>query len=132
MYGMDEMNGRLVSAGRQVNPQTRTLTLIYEVDNREGLHSGLFVTAEIDTDQKENVIAIPESALTEEEGNFVVFVQIAGESFEKRTISIGIRNKGWVEVLTGLEEGEYVVTINPYQVKLASMTSEAPAHGHTH
>lgn len=132
MYEMDEVNGRLLTAGKQVELQTRTLSLIYEIDNREGLHSGLFVTAEIDTDLKENVIAIPESALTEEEGNFVVFVQIAGESFEKRTITTGVRNKGWVEVLSGLEEGEHVVTINPYQVKLASLSSEAPAHGHSH
>lgn len=132
MFRMDEVNGRLISTGKQVDPQTRTLSLIYEIENREGLHSGLFVTAEIDTDHKENVIAIPVSALTEEEGNFVVFVQIAGESFEKRTITTGVRNKGWVEVLSGLEEGEHVVTINPYQVKLASTSSEAPAHGHSH
>ncbi len=132
MYGIDEVNGRLVSSGRQVDPQTRTLSLIYEIDNREGLHSGLFVNAEIETEQKENVIAIPESALIEEEGNFEVYVHVAGESFEKRTITTGIRNRGWVEVSSGLEEGEHVVTLNPYQVKLASLSSEAPAHGHSH
>lgn len=132
MYGMDEVNGRLVSSGKQVDPQTRTISLIYEIDNREGLHSGLFVTAEIDTDQKENVIAIPESALVEEEGNFVVYLHVAGESFEKRAITTGIRNRGWVEVTSGLEEGEYIVSKNAYQVKLASLSSEAPAHGHSH
>ena len=132
MYGMNEVNGRLLSAGKQVDPETRTLSLIYEIDNPEGLHSGLFVTAEIDTDQKENVIAIPESALIEEEGNFVVYVHVAGESFEKRAITTGIRNRGWVEVTSGLEEGEHVVTTNAYQVKLASLSSEAPSHGHSH
>ncbi|MFP8489940.1 efflux RND transporter periplasmic adaptor subunit [Gracilimonas sp. Q87] len=132
MYNMEEVNGRLLSAGKQVDPQTRTLSLIYEIDNREGLHSGLFVTAEIDTDRKENVIAILESALIEEEGNFVVYVHVAGESFEKRAITTGIRNRGWVEVTSGLEEDEYVVTTNAYQVKLASLSSEAPAHGHSH
>lgn len=132
MYGMDEVNGRLLSAGKQVDPQTRTLSLIYEIDNKEGLHSGLFVTAEIDTDQKENVIAIPESALIEEEGNFVVYVHVAGESFEKRAITAGIRNRGKVEVISGLEEGEHIVTTNAYQVKLASLSSEAPAEGHSH
>ncbi|WP_409029068.1 efflux RND transporter periplasmic adaptor subunit [Gracilimonas sediminicola] len=132
MYEMNEVNGRLLSAGKQVDPETRTLSLIYEIDNPEGLHSGLFVTAEIDTDQKENVIAIPESALIEEEGNFVVYVHVAGESFEKRAITTGIRNRGWVEVTSGLEEGEHVVMTNAYQVKLASLSSEAPSHGHSH
>lgn len=132
MYGMDEVNGRLLSAGKQVDPQTRTISLIYEIDNKEGLHSGLFVTAEIDTDQKENVISIPVTALIEEEGSFVVYVHVAGESFEKRAITTGIRNRGWVEVTSGLEEGEHIVTTNAYQVKLASLSSEAPAHGHSH
>lgn len=132
MYGMDEVNGRLLSAGKQVDPQTRTISMIYEIDNMEGLQSGLFITADIDTDQKENVFAIPESALIEEEGNFVVYVHVAGESFEKRAITTGIINRGWVEVTSGLEEGEHVVTTNAYQVKLASLSSEAPAHGHSH
>ncbi|MAO65098.1 MAG: hypothetical protein CL666_08870 [Balneola sp.] len=132
MYGMDEVNGRLLSAGRQVDPKTRTLSLIYEIDNRGGLHSGLFVTAEIDTEQKEQVIAIPESALIEEEGNFAVYVQVGGESFQKRAITTGIRNRGWVEVTSGLEQGEHIVTTNAYQVKLASLSSEAPAEGHAH
>jgi len=132
MYRMDEVNGRLLSVGKQVDPQTRTLSIIYEIDNQEGLQSGLFVTVEIDTDQKENVIAIPESALIEEEGSFVVYVHVAGESFEKRAITTGIKNRGWVEVTSGLEEGEHIVTTNAYQVKLASLSSEAPAHGHSH
>ena len=132
MYGMDEVNGRLLSLGKQVDPQTRTLSMIYEIENKEGLQSGLFVTAEIDTDQKENVIAIPESALIEEEGSYVVYVHVAGESFEKRAITTGIKNRGWMEVTSGLEEGEHIVTTNAYQVKLASLSSEAPAHGHSH
>jgi RND family efflux transporter MFP subunit len=132
MYGMDEVNGRLLSLGKQVDPQTRTLSIIYEIDNKEGLQSGLFVTAEIDTDQKENVLAIPESALIEEEGSYVVYVHVAGESFEKRAITTGIKNRGWVEVISGLEDGEHIVTTNAYQVKLASLSSEAPAHGHSH
>ena len=132
MYGMGELNGLLLSAGKQVDPETRTLSLIYEIDNRDGLHSGLFVTAEINTEQKENVIAIPESSLIEEEGNYVVYVHVAGESFEKRAITTGIRNRGWVEVTSGLDEGEHIVTTNAYQVKLASLSSEAPSHGHSH
>lgn len=132
MYGMDDVNGRLLSTGKQVDPLTRTISIVYEIDNKEGLHSGLFVTAEIDSRQKENVIAIPKSALIEEEGNFVVYVHVAGESFEKRAVTTGIRNRGWVEVTSGLNEGERVVTTNAYQVKLASLSSEAPAHGHAH
>ncbi len=132
-YVLEETNGRLVSMGNNVDPQTRTLSLIYEVDNPDlALQNGLFTTVEIDAQTKENVLAIPETALIEEEGNFAVYVHVSGEAFEKRSITIGIRNRGWVEVTSGLSEGEHVVTKNAYQVKLASLSSEAPAHGHSH
>jgi len=61
-----------------------------------------------------------------------VFVHVSGESFEKRRVTLGIRDGNWVEIASGLEEGEHVVTENAYQVKLASLSSEAPAHGHAH
>lgn len=133
LYTLEEVNGRLVSMGNSIDPQTRTLPLIYEIDNADSqLQTGLYTTVEIDTENSENTLAIPELSLIEEEGNFVVFVHVSGESFEKRTITTGIRNRGWVEVTSGLSEGEHVVTQNAYQVKLASLSTEAPAHGHSH
>lgn len=133
LYTLEEVNGRLVSMGNSIDPQTRTLPLIYEIDNADSqLQAGLYTTVEIDTENSENALAIPESSLIEEEGNFVVFVHVSGESFEKRTITTGIRNRGWVEVTSGLSEGEHIVTQNAYQVKLASLSTEAPAHGHSH
>lgn len=133
LYTLEEVNGRLVSMGSSIDPQTRTLPVIYEIENTDNnLQTGLFTTVEIDIESSENTLAIPESSLIEEEGNFVVFVHVSGESFEKRNITTGIRNRGWVEVTSGLSEGEHVVTQNAYQVKLASLSTEAPAHGHSH
>lgn len=133
LYTLEEVNGRLVSMGNRIDPQTRTLPVIYEIDNLDSnLQTGLYTTVEIDTENSENTLAISESSLIEEEGNHVVFVHVSGESFEKRTVTTGIRNRGWVEVTSGLSEGEHVVTQNAYQVKLASLSTEAPAHGHSH
>lgn len=132
-YSMSDLNGRLISVGKTVDPTTRTIPLTYELRNPDNaLQSGLFANVYIDTETKEEVLAIPESALIEEEGSFVVYVHISGESFAKRSITTGIRDRGWVEVTSGLEEGEHVVTTNAYQVKLASLSSEAPSHGHSH
>lgn len=133
LYELSELSGRLVSIGNSVDPATRTFPVIYELSNPgSSFQSGLFANVHIDTETKQEVLAIPETALIEEEGNFVVYVHVSGESFEKRRITTGIRDRGWVEVTSGLVEGEYVVTINAYQVKLASLSTEAPAHGHSH
>lgn len=130
---LEEVEGRLISRGASVDPQTRTVSLIYEINNDDQtLQTGLFTTVEIDTERKEDVLAVPESALIEEEGTYSVFLHRAGESFEKREVETGIRNRGQVEIVSGLEEGERIVTVNAYRVKLASLSSEAPAHGHSH
>lgn len=130
---LEEVEGRLISRGATVDPQSRTISLIYEINNEdETLQTGLFTTVSIDTERKENVLTVPETALIEEEGTYSVFVQLGGESFDKREVVTGIRNRGHVEIVSGLEEGERIVTVNAYRVKMASLSSEAPAHGHSH
>ena len=133
LYEMSELDGRLISRANSIDPQSRTLPLIYELDNTQnGLPLGMFSTVHINTDTKENVLAIPQSALIEEEGNYNVYVHVSGESFRKQRVTTGIEHHGWVEITSGLQGGEHVVTKNAYQVKLASLSSEAPSHGHTH
>lgn len=127
------VNGRLVSHGRQVNPDGRTVSLTYEISNENGrIPLGMYATVHIGTEQRSEVLAVPESALIEEEGTYYVYVHVGGESFQKREVNLGITDRGWVEVTSGLTQGEHVVTTNAYRVKLASLSSEAPAHGHTH
>ncbi len=133
MYHLEQLQGRLLHVSNEIDPATRTLSLTYEINN-PGLRfqSGLFATVEIDSKRKENILAVPVSALIEDEGTYSVFVQLSGESFEKREVVTGIRNREMAEILSGLSEGERVVTVNPYRVKLASMSGEVPAHGHSH
>jgi hypothetical protein len=47
-------------------------------------------------------------------------------------VTLGDRNGEYVEVLKGLSERERVVTVGAYQVRLASLSSQLPAHGHEH
>ncbi len=54
-------------------------------------------------------LAIPRSALFEESGKQALFVQVAGETVQKRYPALGQANAGMVEVLSGVNEGEQVV-----------------------
>jgi len=56
------------------------------------------------------VPAVPESAIIDESGKPVAFVQLAGETFEKRYLKLGKKDHGFVQVLSGLSEGEYITT----------------------
>jgi hypothetical protein len=57
---------------------------------------------------------------------------VGGETFEKRDLTLGLRDGNWVQVVTGITEGERVVTKSAYAVRLASMSSAIPSHGHAH
>jgi cobalt-zinc-cadmium efflux system membrane fusion protein len=65
-------------------------------------------------------------------GSPVVFVQIDGESFERRPVRLGSSEGGYVHVLEGVVPGERVVSRGAYLVRLAAMSSQIPAHGHVH
>ncbi|HCO96370.1 MAG TPA: hypothetical protein DIU00_20925 [Phycisphaerales bacterium] len=55
-------------------------------------------------------LAVPESAIVDEGDNHVVFVQLAGETFEKRSVELGRSAGGFVHILTGLSSGDRLVT----------------------
>jgi membrane fusion protein, heavy metal efflux system len=59
-------------------------------------------------------------------------VQAEGERFEKRELTIGGRDRDRTLVLSGIQRGDRVVTGAAYQVRLASLSTAVPAHGHEH
>lgn len=132
-FTVDASNGKLVTVGRVIDPQTRTVPVIFEVDNTPGkLRIGNFTKTVIATGAPRKAIAIPDAAIVEDGGRSVAFVMVEGESFERRPLRLGIRANGWTEVLDGVKTGERVVTRGAYEVKLASSSGAVPAHGHAH
>jgi membrane fusion protein, heavy metal efflux system len=129
---LESVEGRLVFTGLEVDPVTRTVPLVYEVPNPDiALRIGQALTLHVETARVEEALAIPESAIVDEGGRPVAFVQIAGETFEKRNLRLGLRDSGWVQV-SGLAPGERVVTRGAFVVRLAAMAPALPAHGHAH
>ena len=124
---------RLVSIGRVVDPASRTFPVIYEVDNRDrrvAINQTVYVR--LLTAAAAAAPVVPESAIVDDGGRPIVFVQAAGESFLRKPVRLGIREGGAVQVLEGLSAGERVVTRGAHLIRLASMSSQVPAHGHVH
>lgn len=124
---------RLISVGRVVDPQSRTFPVIYQVDNRDrsiAIHQALHVR--LLTRASKLAPAVPESALVDDGGRPVIFIQESGEAFLRRPVKLGIREGGYVEVLEGAMPGERVVTRGAHLIRLAAMSNQVPAHGHVH
>ena len=125
--------GRLVSVANFVDPRSRTVKVIYEMGNRSRhLAVGQAVSMRLFHSTATEAPAIPESALVDDGGRPIVFVQTGGESFERRPVTLGERQSGRVQVTAGVAPGERVVTRGAYLIRLASMSTQAPAHGHAH
>ncbi len=76
---------------------------------------GDFVKAKIVVEKHLSSLAIPEEALLNDGGQKVVMVKV-GQTYEKRPIVIGLHSQGYVEVLSGLSDGEEVVTTGAYEL----------------
>ncbi len=118
--------------GKEVEADQPLLSVFAEVNEGVEMPEGSFTEAQLAVGIPANGTAIPSAALLEDYGQYSVIVQLSGESFERRNIQVGKKNGSEVEVLNGLKPGEVVVTRGAYQVKMASMSGQAPAHGHAH
>lgn len=131
-YSTEELGGKLLSYGKSVSAETPKIPVYFQIDNRGNLIPGSYIDVWIKTSPREKVLVIPVEALLEDAGKYSVVVQLGGESFEIRAIKTGVSDGKYIEVLSGLNEGERVVTKGAYQVKMASMSGQVPAHGHSH
>lgn len=125
---------RLVSIGRVVDPQKRSVPIIFELAKPPlAVAIGQGVTLRLVTSPAGPEVSIPSEAVVDDGGQTIVFVQTGGESFERRPVKLGgAREGGFVQVLAGVEPGERVVTTGAHLVRLAALSPQAPAHGHVH
>jgi membrane fusion protein, heavy metal efflux system len=125
--------GRLTSLGRVLDPATRTVPIAFALDNGTlGLAVGQAVFLHLLLDEAAAQPVVPVSALVDDAGRPIVFVQREGEAFERRPVTLGARSGDVVQVTSGVTAGERVVTTGAYLVRLASLSTQVPSHGHVH
>ena len=124
--------GTIVSVDRNISSAKPMLTVYSQVNDIINLPEGSFTEVVLEVGESKKGITIPYTALLEDYGNYSLIVQISGESFELRNVSIGKRYGNEIEIVRGLKDGEMVVTKGAYQVKMSSLSNQAPAHGHAH
>jgi len=123
---------KLLSRQGVFDNRTGSVPFIFEVENSNGkLRVGQMVETRLYTGDEREAVCVPRSAVYNDEGRKVVFVQTGGESFEKRPVRTGSVFRGYIEILKGVTPGEHVVTRGIYFIKLAG-TSTDIGHGHTH
>ena len=125
------MGGRLLSVSRNVVPQTPLIPVTFEFDNNGQIMPGSYVDVRLLGNEQEGVLAIPVSAISEQQGLYYVYVQLDAECYMRREVKLGANDGSRVVVLAGLEPGEQIVTRGAVNLKMASASGAIP-HGHEH
>lgn len=133
LYKLADMNGRLLSFGKSLTEQSQFVPVTFEFDNMGDILPGSFAEVYLLSTPVENVITVPLHAITEEQGLYFVYVQVHEDAYKKQEVTLGPNDGERVQILTGLKQGNKVVTNGVYQVKLAATSSVIPeGHSHSH
>jgi cobalt-zinc-cadmium efflux system membrane fusion protein len=124
-----EVVGSVAYVGSLLGEQTRTATVRVTLENPQGSwRPGLFVTALVATDSREAKVAVPETAIQTVEDKPTVFVR-TDDGFETRTVALGSRADGHVEITQGLEPGAQVASAGSFVLK-SELGKASAEHSH--
>lgn len=132
VYRLDDLKGRLLSYGKSSGDASYYIPVTFEFDNRGDVIPGSFVEVYLLSEERQGVISLPVSAITEEQGLNFVYLQVDAECYKKQEVKLGMNDGCRVEVLSGLKGGEKVVTVGAMHVKLAAAGNTIPGHTHNH
>ncbi len=100
-----------------VDPATGTFKITVEItDEERRIKPGMFGRISIVYDKHENALQLPRSALVEDSGQTSVFV-VEDNVAIKKVVQTGYSDRGMVEIVAGLEDGENVVTVGQLGLK---------------
>ncbi|MBL4596773.1 MAG: efflux RND transporter periplasmic adaptor subunit [Robiginitomaculum sp.] len=114
-----------------INEASRTATARVIVGNPDGnLLPGQFVTADLSVGATQAVLRVPESAVQLVEGKLSVFIPV-DNGYAPRPVITGAKSGGFVEIRSGLNPGDQIVTSGAFTLK-AQLEKNAFGDGHGH
>jgi len=117
-YPGETFAGRISFVADTVNPKTRRVTVRCQVPNPDGrLKPEMYASLTLASGAPHEVLAVPSGAIQEIEGKPFVFVKSASGAFVRRDVALGQEAEGWVEVRSGVNEGEDVATTGSFLLK---------------
>lgn len=125
-YPSHSFEGRVALLYPRLDAETRTVRVRIELDNHDlALKPDMYVDAIIDTGDQKPVLAVPQSAVIDSGQQQLVLVDHGEGHFEPRRVQLGRMGGGLAEVLSGLNEGETVVTTGNFLIDAESNLNAA-------
>jgi len=123
----------VVSVGRVVDPRSRSVDVIFALGSDDpNLRVGGLVDVSLPAGAEFTGVVVPESALLDQDGRELLYVQVDGEHFVERVVRTGPGDGERIAIVSGVESGERIVTRGAHLVRLSNKRDAAPSHGHVH
>ncbi|MFN4342097.1 MAG: efflux RND transporter periplasmic adaptor subunit [Azonexus sp.] len=107
--GNEKLTGKLIFVGQTIDPETRTVLVRTELDNRDGrLKPAMLATMLIEARPVESVV-VPASAVVRQNDEDHVFVAEGNGTFRLVRVRLGPEQGGVRAALSGLKGGERIV-----------------------
>lgn len=121
------LSGKITYIYPFVQNETRTVKARIEFPNPGlALKPEMYANVLIDTAAVPDALAVPEHAVLKSGKGQTVFVALGDGKFEPRAVVIGVTNdEGLVQILSGLKDGEQVVTSAQFMLDSESKLREA-------
>ena len=125
----DLFHGTVSELLPDVDPVSRTLKARVVMDNpQQKLRPGMYLTLTLAAGQQAPVLAIAQEALIQTGSRNTVLLDDGNGHFTPQEVNIGATRDGWTQILSGLEEGQKVVTSGQFLIDSeASLRSALPA-----
>jgi membrane fusion protein, heavy metal efflux system len=110
--------GRVVHLGGELNPQTRTVQVRCLLNNPRGqLRPEMSALIKLDIGAPQPVLAVPREAVQEINRERVVFLALGDGNFEKLPVQPGREQDALIEIVSGLQMGQRIVTRGAFFIK---------------
>jgi Cu(I)/Ag(I) efflux system membrane fusion protein len=128
-YPGETFSGTVVFISPVLDDVTRTLKVRVELDNREGkLKPNMFVSARIRVPLGESIV-IPETAILESAEGQMVFWAQNENTFVRHAVTAGQYTNGYVQILSGLDDGDTVVSAAAFLIDSQTKLGVLSSHG---
>lgn len=132
VFNLAELDGELLSSGKSAVSTSSYVPVTFKLDNHGDIVPGSYAEVFLTTGERPNVLTVPTTALTEEQGVYYVYIQEDAETYHKREVILGDTDGEFTEIVSGLSGGEQIVVRGAINVRLAAATNAIPAHTHNH
>ncbi|MCL4822328.1 MAG: efflux RND transporter periplasmic adaptor subunit [Vicinamibacteria bacterium] len=125
-FPRESFKGRIRYIEPQVNEKTRTVPLKLEVPNADGrLRAGMYATVGFHPAVAKDAVLVPSLAVLRTGRRNLVIVAEEGGRFTPHEVALGAEGGGQVEIVSGLDAGQRVVTSAQFLIDSESNLREA-------